>query len=321
MGDRICRWGIIGPGFVATRAVIPAMLRTPKARVLAVASRDRGRGLAAAAQFGIERVYESYQELLDDPEVDAVYIALPNHLHREWTVRAAQAGKHILCEKPLAMTVQGGEEMIEACQQADVLLMEAIMYRFHPRMQHLKRLIDDGEMGELRFIHCAFSFSLTDRDNYRNVPRFGGGALLDVGSYCVNAACWLTGAEPTHMQGITRRHSPGSIDIATSALLHFPGDIIGHIQCGFEAAEYQVIEVVGSTGAVTVPLAFTAWKDDTTMLRMQVGSRFQHIPFPPFDPYQAMVAHFSECVIEQRPPAYSASDGLATLRVLQALSM
>ncbi len=319
MKDMTCRWGIIGPGFVATRAVIPALLQTPGACVSAIASRNIERGRTVAQQFAINRVYDNYQELLDDPDIDAVYLALPNHLHREWTIRAALARKQVLCEKPLAISVQECEEMIDACQRANVYLMEAVMYRFHPRMQYLKRMIDEGEIGELRFVHCAFSFPLTDRKNYRNFPHYGGGALLDVGSYCVNAARWLTGAEPQEEQSITRFRDHGEIDITTSALLRFPGNILGHIQCSFDAAEHQVIEVVGTTGAVTAPLAFTAWKDDTTILRIQHGSTIQHKTFAPADPYQAMVAHFTECLLEQRPPDYPPGDGLATLRILQSL--
>src|SRR5579863_5375700 len=142
-----CHWGILGPGFIATRAVIPALRQVRDARVLAVASRDRERARETAVQFQIERVYDSYQALLDDPEVQAVYIALPNHLHCEWTLRAAQAGKHVLCEKPLALSIVECDRMIAACQQANVLLMESVMYRFHPRMIALKQMLSSGATG------------------------------------------------------------------------------------------------------------------------------------------------------------------------------
>lgn len=315
----VCRWGVLGPGFVATRAVIPALQRVPQARVVAIASQHKERGRAVAQQFGIERTYNTYQELLSDSAIDAVYIALPNHLHCEWTLRAARAGKHVLCEKPLATTVQECEEMITACQEAGVYLMEAVMYRFHPRMQHLKRILVDGQLGELRFIHCAFSFPLADGESYRNFQRYGGGALLDVGSYCVNAVRWLADAEPQSVQGVTRRRVQGEIDVATSALLLFSGPVIGHIQCSFDAAEHQVIEVIGRTGAVTAPLAFTAWQDDTTILVIQQGSHVQRQVFAPADPYQAMVAHFTACVLGQLPLDYPPTEGLATLHLLHTL--
>ncbi len=313
-----CNWGVLGPGFIATRAVIPAMQQVPKSRVLAVASNNEERMRVTALRFGIERAYHGYQALLDDPDVDAVYIALPNHLHREWTMRASLAGKHVLCEKPLAMTAAECDEMIAACRQANVLLMEAVMYRFHPRMLHLKQMLADGELGDVRFLHAAFSFPFDAPGNYRGNAQFGGGALLDVGSYCVNAARWLIGSEPDSAQSVTS-YSQETMDLSTSAILRFGGDVSAHIQCSFAAAEHQTIEVVGTSGAVTAPLAFTAWRDDTTMLMIQHGAVFEQRAFAPADPYQLMVEYFTECVIEGRPSLYPPEDGRATLRVLDML--
>jgi D-xylose 1-dehydrogenase (NADP+, D-xylono-1,5-lactone-forming) len=313
-----CNWGVLGPGFIATRAVIPAIQQVPTSRVLAVASNNEERARVAALRFGIERAYHGYQALLDDPEVDAVYIALPNHLHREWTIRAALAGKHVLCEKPLAMTAAECDEMIAACRQANVLLMEAVMYRFHPRMVHLKQMLVDGELGDIRFVHAAFSFPFDAPGNYRGYAHFGGGALLDVGSYCVDAARWLIGAEPDSARP-TISYSQVATDISTSAILRFGEDVSAHIQCSFAAAEHQTIEVVGTAGAVTAPLAFTAWRDDTTMLMLQRGAVFEQRAFAPADPYQLMVEYFATCVIEGSQSLYSAEDGRATLRVLDML--
>ena len=170
-----CNWGVLGPGFIATQATIPAMQQVPCAYVLAIASSNEQRAQTASLRLGIERVYHSYQALLDDPDINAVYIALPNHLHQEWTIRAAQAGKHVLCEKPLAMSAAECEGMLAACRQANVLLMEAVMYRFHPRMLYLKQMLAAGELGDIRFLHAAFSFSFDAPGNYRAYPQFGGG--------------------------------------------------------------------------------------------------------------------------------------------------
>ncbi|MFL5695111.1 MAG: Gfo/Idh/MocA family protein, partial [Ktedonobacteraceae bacterium] len=240
----ICNWGILGPGFVATRAILPAMQHVSKARALAIASRNRERAQAVAQQFGVKHVYSDYQALLDDREIDAVYIALPNHLHHPWTLRAAEAGKHVLCEKPLAMSASEGTEMISACQRANVLLMEAVMYRFHPRILFLKQLLESGKLGALRFLHAAFSFPFNNPNNYRSQQEYGGGALLDVGTYCIDIVRWLTDSEPLHIQGFMRRK--GTIDVDTQALLTFTDEVIAHIQCSFAAAEHQVIEVVGT---------------------------------------------------------------------------
>jgi D-xylose 1-dehydrogenase (NADP+, D-xylono-1,5-lactone-forming) len=312
-----CNWGILGPGFIATRAVIPALQNVSGVRVLAVASRSSERAQAAASQFGIERTYTDYQAPLDDPDVHVVYIALPNHLHREWTIRAAHAGKHVLCEKPLANNAAESSDMIYACQQAHVLLMEAVMYRFHPRMLHLRQMLDTGELGDIRFVHAAFSFPFNASDNYRAYPEYGGGALLDIGSYCVNAARWITRSEPYNVQADVL-YSHG-IDVTTSALLRFAGAQLTHVQCSFAATEHQVIEVVGSACAVTAPLAFTAWRDDTTFLLVQRGELFERREFAPADPYRAMVEHFTDCVLGKKELMYGPEDGYGTLRVLDML--
>src|SRR5947209_6723230 len=303
-----CNWGILGPGFIATHAIIPAIQEVSNSRILAVASSNEERSREVALRFGIERFYSDYQALLDDPDVDVVYIALPNHLHREWTTRAAAARKHVLCEKPIAMNAAECNEMITACQQANVLLMEAVMYRFHPRMLYLKQMLLARELGDVRFLHAAFSFNFNAPGNYRAYRQFGGGAILDVGSYCVNAARWLIDSEPVSSQAIIS-YNQESIDLNTSAILRFSEDVSAHIQSSFVAAEHQVIEVVGTTGAVTAPLAFTAWRDDRSLLFIQRGTIFEQREFAPSDPYKHMVEHFATCVLRKTPLLYPAEDG------------
>lgn len=331
-----CYWGVLGAGFIANRAVIPAIQQSRDARVLAVASLDEQRARACASAFDIPRVYHDYAALLDDPDIQVVYVALPNHLHREWAIRAAEHGKHVLCEKPLALTVAQCDDMIAACRQAGVLLMEAVMYRFHPRMQALKAMLDAGECGELRFIHAAFSFPFDAPANYRAFPQYGGGALLDTGSYCINAARWLSNLEPRSVQAdISYSHNTPdishTIDVSTSAILHFgegltgrdashrAGDFTAHIQCSFASAEHQVIEVVGTRAAISAPLAFTAWREDNTALLIQRGATFQEKTFAPTDPYRLMVEHFSDCVQGRATLLYPPEDGRATLRVIEML--
>lgn len=314
----ICNWGVLGAGFIANRAMIPAIQGSSNARVLAVASRDEQRGREAAQRYGIERAYSDYEVLLGDPDVQIVYIALPNHLHREWAIRAAHAGKHVLCEKPLALNAAESDEIISTCRSHKVLLMEAVMYRFHPRMQALKAMIAAGDVGELRFVHAAFSFPFDAPGNYRAFPQFGGGVLLDIGSYCVNAARWLTGSEPTAIRPVFS-HSQNAIDVSTSAILEFGPHLSSHIQCSFAAAEHQVIEVVGTQVAITAPLAFTAWRDDTTALYIQRGATFERREFAPADPYQIMVEHFTDCVPGKASLMFPVEDGRNTLRVLDAL--
>ena len=314
----VCNWGVLGAGFIANRAMIPAIQRSSGARVLAVASRDAQRGHETAQRFSIERLYSEYQALLDDPDVQVVYVALPNHLHHEWTIRAARADKHVLCEKPLALNAAECDDIISTCHSLKVLLMEAVMYRFHPRMQALKRMLAAGEAGELRFIHAAFSFPFNAPGNYRAFPQFGGGALLDVGSYCVNAARWLSDSEPTAIHPVFS-YSHNAIDLSTSAILQFGSQLSAHLQCSFNAAEHQVIEIVGSEAAITAPLAFTAWREDSTELLIQRGATFERREFAPADPYQLMVEHFTDCVSGKSSFMYPSEDGRNTLRVLDVL--
>lgn len=315
----VCNWGVLGPGFVASRAVIPAIQSSRNGRVKAIASRDLARAQALAAQWNVERAYGDYQALLDDPGVDAAYIALPNHLHSAWAIRAARAGKHVLCEKPLARTAHEGQQMLEACQEARVQLMEATMYRFHPRVLRLKKILDDGLLGKPRFLHSAFSFTLNDTQTYRNSPAYGGGALLDVGCYCVNALCWLSGAVPVASQVFTTYHEQNGIDLDTSALLRFADGALGHMQCSFAAAEHQSIEIVGSEGALTAPLAFTAWRDDATTLRLQHGSQSRDEHFVPADPYRLMVEHFAEVLQGEAALCYTPQEAVQTLSVLDTI--
>jgi D-xylose 1-dehydrogenase (NADP+, D-xylono-1,5-lactone-forming) len=312
----ICNWGVLGPGFVATQAVIPALQRSCNGRILALASRDLERAREVAGRWGIARAYGEYQKLLDDPDIDAVYIALPNHLHSHWTMQAAHAGKHVLCEKPLARSAREGEQMLAVCQQANVQLMEAAMYRFHPRWLRLWQLATDGTLGQLRFLHSSFTFRLTDPHNYRLSPAYGGGALLDVGCYCVNALCWLYGAAPIEIQACMMHLDPSGIDCDVSALLRFSDGALGHIQCSFASAEHQTIELIGSEGAATAPLAFTAWRDDTTTLRLQRGTSLIDEEFAPVDPYQLMVEHFAAVIHHSAALCYSPQEALQTLRVL-----
>jgi xylose dehydrogenase (NAD/NADP) len=314
-----CNWGVLGPGFVASKAVIPAIQRSWNGRVYALASRDPARAETVAGEWHIERVYDTYQALLADPAIDAVYIALPNHLHCTWTIQAARAGKHVLCEKPLARTASEGAQMVAACQQAGVQLMEAAMYRFHPRLQHLHQLVNDGSLGELRFLHSSFTFTLDDPKNYRLVPAYGGGALLDVGYYCVNALCWLNGSPPGEVQSRVYQREAGGVDLATTAQLRFGQDTWGHLQCSFGAAEHQVLEVVGSQGTATAALAFTAWRNDPTELHLRYGSHALSERFAPVDPYQLMVEHFVSALTGETSLAYAPEQAVHVLNVLDAI--
>ena len=315
--DGPVQWGILGPGLIARNAILPAFANVPNARVVAVASRDLTRAQAVAHDFGIPTAYSDYAALIDDPEVEAVYIALPNHLHPVWAIRAAQAGKHVLCEKPLATNAAEAERMVAAADEADILFMEAVMYRFHPRMRELVEQVRAGAIGVPTLLRASFCFTLDAPDNYRNDPAMGGGALLDVGSYGVNVARWIMDAEPISATAMGVLAQSGT-DASLSGILTFPSGALAHVQCSFASAEHQSLDVVGTTGTIAALNPFTAWRNDESSIILAQSDQREETVFPPADPYAIMLEHFSDCVRDDIDPWLEADDGVGTMRVLDA---
>jgi predicted dehydrogenase len=313
-------WGVLGTGMVVRRAMLPALLRLPGARVLAVASSSAARAAECAAIFGLPRAYGSYQALLDDPEIACVYVALPNHLHAEWTIRAARAGKHVLCEKPLAATVREVEAMAAACAPAGVQLMEALMYRFHPRTVRVQQLLASGVIGAVRRVKAAFTFPLGARENYRLRPECGGGALLDVGGYCVSAARAALGAEPEAVRACAVYGATG-IDESLVGLLMLPGGRGAGVRCSFRMGEHQRMVVYGAEGMLELPLAFTAWQGDAAPILLSRGGRQELEEVAPANPYQLMAEDFATAVRHGGPVPYPLEETRATIRVLEALAL
>jgi predicted dehydrogenase len=283
---------VLGAAWIAGRAVIPAIQQSRNSRVVALASRRPEAGRAMAAKHSIAHKYDSYERVLDDPEVDAVYIPLVNSLHREWSVRALEAGKHVLCEKPLALNAAEAESMATVAAREKRLLMEAFMYRFHPRV----RAFREGTRKP-RFLHAAFGFSMQERDNYRGRQELGGGALLDVGCYCVDVARWFLG-EPDEISANARQDH--GVDLTVSAVLGFPGDARATVWGSFESGERQLLVVIDEAGPRVLHQPFTAWRD-------------------PDDPYRLMVEAFAESVAAGSAPPRLLEESIAGLRVLDAI--
>jgi len=233
MNGGVVRWGILSTANIGVRKVIPATQKAERCEVVAIASRDGERAARTAAELGIPRAHEGYEALLADPDVDAVYIPLPNSEHAAWTIAAARAGKHVLCEKPLAMTAAEAEEMVRACANEGVLLMEAFMYRLHPSWESVRELVASGRIGRLRAVQSWFSFFNDDPGNIRNVPELGGGALYDIGCYCINLSRMLFGSEPTGIEAWVTRDATGT-DVLTSAILAFD-DAVAAFTCSTRA--------------------------------------------------------------------------------------
>jgi len=318
MGKDKLRWGVLSTANIGRRAVIPAIQRSGNGQVLAVASRDGETARAFAAELGIPQAYGSYEALLALEEVDAVYVPLPNSLHREWTVKAAEAGKHVLCEKPLALDAAECEEMAAAARQHGVLLMEAFMYRFHPQTEEVLASIRRGAIGQPRLIHAAFTFRLTNPDNIRLRPELGGGSLMDVGCYCVNVSRTLAGAEPVEAQAYASWGSTG-VDEQMAGTLRFADGLLAQFDCALTLERREFYQVAGPKGHIEVPSAFLPGTGDTTIYEHHGRRGTTAHAIPGLDEYQAMVEHFADCVLRGEPVRYPPAEAAANMRAIEAL--
>jgi predicted dehydrogenase len=318
------RWGVLGGADIAVRKVIPALQASASGQVLALASRSDERASSAAARLGIPRAYGSYEALLADSDVEAVYIPLPNHLHREWTIRAAEAGKHVLCEKPLATSADEAREMIEACAAAGVLLMEAFMYRLHPMWRRVRTLVDEGAIGELFAIQSFFSYRNVDPTNIRNIAAFGGGAVMDIGCYPINVARWMFDAEPDDVAAAVRRDSDFGTDVLTSAVLDFAGRQAS-FTCSTQIEDHQRVDLVGTAGRLVIEIPFNIPPDRATrILRVAGGDppvapAIEVIEVPPADPYRVQGDAFAGAIREGTTVPIPPSDAVGTLAVIERI--
>ncbi|MUT67547.1 Gfo/Idh/MocA family protein [Paenibacillus sp. NEAU-GSW1] len=312
------RWGIMSSAWIAIHKVIPGIQQSELGEVTAIASRGIAKAEEAAANLGIAKAYGSYEELLADADIDAVYIPLPNHMHKEWTIKAAEAGKHVLCEKPIALTAAEAQEMIDACRKAGVVLAEAFMYRHHPRYTRIQEIIASGEIGELRAISGAFTFNnAADANNVRYKAEWGGGSLYDVGCYPISAARLLLGQEPvaaTMHAFFSEQHD--NVDMMSSGILEFPGNIALTFDCGMWAAERNRLEVLGTEGRIELPNAFAPGENDQFIVYAKDGERVEG----PFDlnTYSLQADRFAKVVRGEAEPAVGEDDPRAGMIVLEA---
>jgi predicted dehydrogenase len=319
------RWGIVSTADIGVTKVIPALQRAEHCVVTAIASRRRERAAAAAARLGIPRAYGSYEELLAADEVDAVYIPLPNDGHAEWTKKAAEAGKHVLCEKPLALSAAQAEEMARACSTAGVKLAEAFMYRHHPSWVETVRMVHSGAIGELQAVQSFFSYYNDDPTNIRNRPEHGGGAVMDIGCYCINLSRMLFAAEPTRVEASVRRDPEMGIDVVSSAVLEFPGGGQSSFACSIRAEPYQRVHVFGTTGRIEIEIPFNIPPDRETRIFVTTGGdppvapATETIVFPAVDQYAIQAALFARAVLEDGEVPVPAADAVANLKVIEQI--
>jgi predicted dehydrogenase len=322
-GD-VVRWGVLSTAKIGIEKVIPATAAAARCEVVAIASRDLGRAQTAASGLGIARAFGSYEDLLADPDIDAVYIPLPNHLHADWTIAAAVAGKHVLCEKPLATSAAEAELMIQACEAEGVLLMEAFMYRLHPTWEAVRELLANDRIGELRAVQSWFSYFNDDPGDIRNIVDAGGGALYDIGCYCVNLSRMLFGAEPIRIQGSVTRDAVMGIDTLTSGILGFD-DGIATFTCGIRAEPDQRVHIYGTGGRISVEIPFNIPPDRPTRVFVTTGGDppvrpdTQVLTFEPANEYTIQAERFAAAVLDRTPAPIPPSDAVGNLRVIEEL--
>jgi predicted dehydrogenase len=322
--QRKVRIGVISTARIGWRQVIPAMQAASNCEVVAISSRDGANARSCADKLGIDKAYGSHDDLLADGDIDAVYNPLPNHLHAEWTMKAATAGKHVLCEKPFTMTAAEAEHVATHCAAEGVVVMEAFMYRFHPSWIEAKRLIDSGAIGVPTTLQGWFSYYNSDPANIRNIAEYGGGALYDIGCYPINASRLIFGSEPEVVGAAIQRDRELGVDIVTSAIMRF-GDATASFTCSTRVEPDQRMHVYGDEGVLTIDIPFNIPPDRHTHIALSHGGMRPVCPdtrvisFAPCDQYTAQAEAFAAAILNGTPAPYGADDAIANMRVIDAV--
>jgi predicted dehydrogenase len=315
------RWGVLGVARIATQKVIPAMQQGEWSQVVAIASRDRAKAENAAASLGLARAYDSYEALLEDSEIDAIYNPLPNHLHVPWTKRAAEAGKHVLCEKPIAMNAAEARTLLDVRDRTGVHIQEAFMVRVNPQWIRAVDEVKKGRIGDLRAVTGIFSYFNDDPANIRNKPEYGGGGLMDIGCYLINTARMIFGREPHRVAATVERDPRSGTDIVTSLALDFaPGQATG--VCSTQMVPSQRVNVFGTRGRIEVEIPFNAPPDRPNRLFVDDGSTLgqpqEIIELPVCNQYTAQGDLFSQAVRGLIPLPYPLEDSILNMKVIDA---
>ena len=320
---RKVKWGVLGVANIAVHKVIPAMQRAEFCDIAAIASRDEARARDAAGRLGIARAYGSYEALLADPEIEAVYNPLPNELHVPWTIRALAAGKHVLCEKPVALDANEARTLMAARDKAGKLVAEAFMVRFHPQWRRARELALSGAIGRVGAIQTFFSYRLLDPDNVRNRPP-GGGGLYDIGCYAILTARYVFGAEPTRVVGILDRDEKFATDRLASAILEFPGGRHLTFSAATQLSPHQRVTIVGESGRIEIAVPFNALPDRPMRIVVDdgtdlLGGGARAEDFLVCDQYGLQGDAFARAVCGEAPLEFPIEDAVANMRVIDAL--
>ena len=313
------RWGVLSTAKIGTGKVIPAMQASEYCDIVAIASRDLDRAQAAAKKLGIPKAYASYEALLADPEIDAVYNPLPNHLHVPWSIQALEAGKHVLCEKPIALTTAEAKRLLDVSRQhPELKVMEAFMYRFHPQWQKAKQLVEAGEIGELQTIQSFFAYYNVDSSDIRNQADVGGGGLMDIGCYCISLSRFIFEAEPDRVFGIVEYDLDFDIDRLASAVLEFETGT-ATFTCATQLAPFQRVNIFGNRGRVEIEIPFNAPTDRPCRMWHQKGDHVKEIVLPVANQYTIQGDLFSHAVLNDAPVPTPLEDAVNNMRVIEAV--
>ncbi len=316
---RKVRWGQISTADIGLRKVLPGMKNSKHAEIVAISSRDVDAARKAAKQLNIPKAYGSYQELLADPEIDAVYNPLPNHLHVSWSIKALEAGKHVLCEKPIALTAAEGQMLVDAAKKFPHLkVMEAFMYRHHPQWQKAKQLVLDGKIGELRTIQSFFSYFNDDPNNIRNMADIGGGGLMDIGCYNISLSRFIFDAEPQRVVGIVEYDPKLKTDRLASGMLDF-GRGTATFTCSTQLSPYQRVNIFGAKGRIEIEIPFNAPPNKPCKMWYQHDGKIQEINLPTTDQYTVQGELMSLAILNNSPVPTPIEDAVQNMRVIEAI--
>jgi predicted dehydrogenase len=308
------RWGLLGTARI-NHSLIPSLRATKRNQLVAVASRSLEKAQDYARTWKIPIAYGSYEALLDNPDIDVVYIPLPNHLHAEWAIKAAAAGKHVLCEKPLALSELEVDQIITAARTHHVHITEAFQYRHHPRTLKVKELIDAGEIGELRYIQGSFSYPLNRPEDYRWNPDQGGGSLWDVGCYPLSYAMLAAGAAPVEVMGWQKKAASG-VDASFIGQLRFANDLLAQIQCSFEMHRTMKMELIGTTGTILIPTFLRTQNQQRVILQKE---RERIFCFRREELFRGEVENMAEVILDGQTPRLPLEESRQIIRCLTAL--
>ncbi len=310
-------WGILGTARIAAKSVIPAIKASKHNSVSAVASRDLTRAAEFVRENEVPKAYGTYEELLNDPNIQAVYIPLPNSEHSRWAIRAMEAGKHVLVEKPFAVNADEAQLMVSTALEKSVVLIEAFMYRYHARLAQMLEIVRKGSLGKLRIIQSSKSFALTNPDDIRLNANLGGGALYDLGCYCVDLQRILVGREPRRVQALSYQGNTG-VDLQVSANLDFGDQVYGRFDVGFNAFRQEHTRIIGTEGVLDVLDPFGA-KPEVSQLTLTKDGDTKKLNYKRENAYEKMIEHFSSVAASREAPLFPLADSVSNMVIIDAL--